>query len=180
MKKFLALFTTFLPWISFAALSSVYPSLSIPSAIFFSLFSWNKLLKGFILDWCSLLFFIAVWIDVRFLHHVWLLDHMSIIVSIFLVAVSVFSLLIRKPFTMQYAKLEVKKEQWHSYHFLRINQLMTAGLGIIFFLMGIIAVYQFLHPDFINQWVIFGAAFLTQILFIRLFPRWYQKRYLAR
>ena len=178
MKKKLNLFTSFLPWISFSVLSAIYPLWSLPSAILLSLCSINKLMNGFVLDWGSLIFFIVVFIDVQVFHNLWLIHHMSIIVSFFFVAIAGFSLLINKPFTLQYAKLEVEKDKWNSPHFFRINQLMTGGFGIIFLIMALITLYRSYHPHFLNQWLVWGVGMFVQVMFIDKFPKWYRKRYL--
>ena len=176
--KHLKLLTSFLPWLGFSILSSVYPALAMPFAIILSLCSYPKLVKGFVLDWGSLIFFIVMYIDSQFFHNVWLLHHMSIVSSFFFVAIAGFSLLIKKPFTSQYAKLEVEPDKWNSPHFIRINQLMTGGFGIIFLILALLTLYRTYHPDFLNEWLIWGVGLFVQSMFIDKFPKWYRKRYL--
>jgi hypothetical protein len=178
--KYLNLLTSFLPWIAFSVFSSSYPPIAIPSAIILSLLSYRKLIKGFVLDWVSLIFFIVVFIDFHFFQNVWLKHHMSIVVSFLFVAIAGFSLLIHIPFTLQYAKLEVEKDKWNTPRFFRINQLMTAGLGIIFLFMALLTIYRSDHPEFLSPGLIWGVGLSIQVLFINRFPQWYRKRYLRK
>ena len=178
MKKHLNVLISFLPWLGFSLLSSVLPALALPFAIFVSLLSYRQLLKGFIVDWASLIFFIVMYANSLFFPNTWLLQHMSIINSFFFVAMAWFSLVIKKPFTSQYAKLEVEKDKWNSPHFIRINQLMTGGFGVIFLCMSLLALYRSYHPDFLNSWIIWIVGLSIQSIFIDKFPKWYRKKYL--
>ena len=176
--KFINILTTFLPWIAFSVLSAFYPPYAVPAGIIFSLFSYPKLLKGFILDWASLLFFIVVFVDYQIFKNFWLVQHMSTLVTLFFVSVAAFSLLFRQPFTIQYAKLEVKKKFWKSPQFIRANQLMTGGFGIIFLFMALANLYRTYYDSSLNQWVVWGIGIAAQVLFIERFPKWYRKKYL--
>lgn len=178
MKR-LSWITTFLPWIIFDLLSAQSPALSLPFAIAICcLFSYSKLRRGFILEWGSLLFFTAAYIDFQFFHHQWLTQHRSLVSSLFFVGVAGFSLLIRQPFTLQYAKLQVEKQKWDSPHFMRINQWMTGGFGLIFLAGMLGSLYCLHHPGLFSKWLIEGITLLVQGVFITQFPKWYKKRVL--
>lgn len=177
LKKLINVITSFLPWISFTVLSVLYLPLAIPAGIIFSLTTYPKLIKGFILDWASLLFFIVIFIDYQILKDTWLIQRMSIFIPLFFVAVAAFSMLIHRPFTMQYAKLEVNKALWNSPQFIRCNQIMTAGFGFIFLLMGLANQYQAYYNSGPNQWLVWGIGIAAQAIFIDQFPKWYRKRH---
>jgi hypothetical protein len=175
--RIINLFTSFLPWVALSVLASLYPPLAIPAGLIFSLFNYPKLLKGFILDWATLLFFAAVFIDYQIFKDRWLVQHMSTIATFYFVAISGISLLIHQPFTLQYAKLEVEKKLWNSPVFFRVNQIMTGVLGIIFLFMALANLYRTYFNPSLNQWIIWGAGIAAQILFIDRFPKWYRKRF---
>jgi hypothetical protein len=178
LKKLINLITSFLPWISFTTLSVVYPPLAIPAGLVFSLLTYPKLKQGFILDWASFLFFVILFIDNQIFKDEWLVDHIGSFISLYFVAIAAISILIRRPFTMQYAKLEVKKETWNSPSFYRCNVIMTGGFGFIFLMMAIANfIRTYYYPGW-NQWLIWGIAATAQIIFIAQFPKWYRKRYI--
>jgi len=179
--KLLNLFTSLLPWIAFSILFSLYPSLALPAAIVLSLlFCYPKLRKGFILEWGSLLFFISLFIDYQIFKNLWLIRHISIFISFFFVAVSFISLLIKRPFTLQYAKLEVDKKLWGSPYFLRANQIMTAVLGFIFLFMGLANLYRTYFGSGPNRWIVWGIGLAIQIIFLDRFPKWYRKKHFKK
>lgn len=177
-KRLINLTTSFLPWIAFTVLSVLYPPLAIPAGFLFSLIPYQKLMKGFILDWSTLLFFIILFVDYQLFKDRWLVQHLGSFISLFFVAVSVISIAIRKPFTMQYAEETVNENIRHSPLFYRCNQIMTGGLGVIFLLMAIANfIRTYFYPGW-NQWLIWGLAIAAEIIFIYLFPTWYRKRYI--
>jgi hypothetical protein len=176
--KYLNLVTSFLPWLALGVLSSFYPPYAIPAAIALSLLSYPKLLKGFILDWASLLFFIFIFIDLQLLNNRWLAQNMSLVVSLFFVVTTLFSLLINRPFTLQYAKLEVDRKLWDSPAFIRGNQWMTAGFAVIFLAVALSILFDTYHPGFLNLKYVWGIGLITQFAWTELFPRWFRKKYL--
>jgi len=169
---------TFLPWMAYGILSSVLPQLALPIALICFLFSYRNFRNGFILEWGSFLIFITLFINFYVFKNQWLFQHLSILISFFFVAIAAISILIRSPFTMQYAKLEVDRKFWNSPFFLRVNQIMTAILGMIFLSTALINLYRFYRPGILNGWFIWPISTLAQLLVIHQFPKWYRKRYL--
>jgi hypothetical protein len=102
---------------------------------------------------------------------------MAFVSSFFFAAIAAVSLLIHRPFTLQYARLEVEKNWWDSPYFFRANQIMTGVLGIIFLVMGLTIVYQTYSHSSWNPWIIWGIGFAFQFIFILTFPKWYKKRH---
>lgn len=178
--KFLNSLSTFLPWMAYGILSSVFPPLAFPVAAIAFLFSYANLKKGFILEWGSLLFFIILAFNYYVFKNQWLFQHISIFTSFFFVSTAGISLLIRRPFTLQYAKLEVDQKFWNNPLFFRVNQIMTGALGIIFFGTALVNLYRYTHPGVLNGWAIWFIVSLAQIIFIRKFPKWYTKRHLQK
>jgi hypothetical protein len=96
------------------------------------------------------------------------------------VATAGISLLIRRPFTMQYAKLQVDPKFWNSPFFLRINLIMTGVLGALFLGMALVNLYRLYHPGILNSWLIWTISSIAQIMFIKRFPGWYTQKYRKR
>lgn len=177
--KFLKTLSILLPWLIYAAASSIFPSYAMMVGLISCLFSYSKLRKGFILEWGSLLLFFA-----GIISHVvgtqWLIQHLSILMSLFFIAAAGISLLIGRPFTMQYAKLEMDQKVWNHPLFLRINQIMTGIFGIIFLGVALVNLYRYFHPGILNGWIVWSIAILVKIALINKFPNWYKKRYLQK
>lgn len=178
--KFFNILTTFLPWIGYGILSSFSPGFAFIFAIVTSLTSYSKLKKGFILEWGSLLFFIAGFINLTLFKNMWFTDHKSLLFSLFFIAVVIFSLMINKPFTLQYAKLKIDKRYWDNPLFLRVNQIMTCVLGLIFLAVFMINLYKTSHPGIINGYLVWAIVLPIKIIFINRFPEWYKKRQLNK
>ena len=172
--------SAFLPWIAFGLLSSFSPALAISIVIIISLLSYSKLRKGFILEWGNLLFFVSAFISLQIFNNTWLLKNVSILMSCFFFSVVTISLLIKKPFTIQYAKLQTDEKLWSSPGFLHVNKIMTIVLGLIFLIVTLIGLYRRFHPGLINGWLVWVIALTVKLLFIRRFPKWYKKRHLRK
>ncbi len=178
--SFLKKISAFLPWIAYSLFTAFLPSFALPVSIVISILSFKKLLKGFVLEWGNLIIFLSAFISSSIFKNYWISQNLSIIMSIFFFLVVTISLLSKKPFTMQYAKLQIDKKFWDSYLFLHINKIMTLVLGLIFLIVTIINLYGHFHPNIINAWVVWGVALTIKIFFIKHFPAWYKKRYLLK
>ena len=125
------------------------------------------------------LFFIGT-INVYIVGNSWLIQYFSFCMSLFFVAAAGISLLIGRPFTLQYAKLEMDSKVWDHPLFLRINQIMTGGLGIIFLGVFLVNLYRYFHPGILNGGLVWIIAILLKIVFVNRFPNWYKTRYLLK
>jgi hypothetical protein len=107
----------FLPWILFLFLPTdgwdplrravvICLAVSVISA-------WKALRKGFILQWATLVFFLFCTISLYGFRWMWLAKHMGIIANSFLDGLIWFTVLIGKPFTLQYARADLPQEQWY-------------------------------------------------------------------
>ncbi|KPK33000.1 MAG: hypothetical protein AMS24_02605 [Chlamydiae bacterium SM23_39] len=168
---------SWLPWISFSIISNFSVSSAIIVSIIFSLFSYSKLKKGFILEWTTLLFLTSCFISMVIFKNDFFIRYKSIFAETTLASISWISILIKHPFTEQYAKLQVPKEYWNSFLFLRINKIMTAIFAIIFSLKTLISIYSFYNPKTFNFSIFFWLILCLQCIFVHKFPSWYKKRY---
>lgn len=75
------------------------------------IFAWKMLRKGFILQWATVVFFVFCTISLYGFRGVWLAQHMGIVANSFLAGVIWFTVLIGKPFTLQYARADLPREQ---------------------------------------------------------------------
>jgi len=173
---------SFLPWIVFAIIpcnNMVELSYAVVVCLFLELVGdYKQLRKGFILSWGTLIFFAFNVIFVTWLKYVWIATHMGVFASAALAAIAWFSLLIGKPFTIQYAKEKTPKDRWNSPVFIRINKIMTIFWGCLFIFNTEVNVLKFYYSG-IPNWVysvvlIFSMA--VGMMFVIRFPDWYKAR----
>ncbi|OGN75684.1 MAG: hypothetical protein A3G30_06105 [Chlamydiae bacterium RIFCSPLOWO2_12_FULL_49_12] len=169
-----------MPWIISGVISAVFPTYAMIIGLICSLFPAAKLKQGFLLEWGSVLFFFIGTFNAHFVGNSYLTQHFSFCMSLFFVAAAGISLLIGKPFTLQYAKLETDSKSWDHPLFLRINQIMTGGLGIIFLGVFLVNLYRYFHPGILNGRLVWIIAILLKIIFVYRFPNWYKTRYLLK
>lgn len=176
----LRLLVGFLPWIVFGALGSSWPTAALILALALSAVAvarqlFNHSLK--ILDAVTFAFFVFIAIGLIGFGWTILGTYMTLLVNLTLMAVAWGSLLAGAPFTIQYAREQTPPEVWHTPLFLRINQIITAVWGLVFFLSALISLYRHATGDesLVTQyaWVVLSAAALV---FTVYFPDWYRAR----
>ncbi len=175
---------SFLPWILFFILTgSTQQQLDtaiIVAAVASIIFEFNALKKGFILSWGTLIFFLFMFVAVIVLRNQWVSKFSWVFSNGALAAIAWTSILIRKPFTIQYAREQVSQDKWQHPLFLKINYLLTTVWGLIF-LIGIgLHIIRFYEPSF-SGWVYEIISYAPSILgiwFTIWFPTWYKGKYI--
>lgn len=172
----------FLPWILFYLLplhSIKELKLGITICLFLTIIvTYKDLQRKFILPWVTLIFFALVFIFVVVLDVKFLTLYMGILVNVALTGLALGSLAVGKPFTIQYARLEVPKEKWSHPVFIFINQVLTFVWGISFlFNLGVNVVNR-LYPmsNFVLS-LFLHTSTLGALIFTMWFPQWYRKKY---
>jgi len=172
----------FLPWILFSLLigptQHELNTAIISASVATLLFSYKGLRDGFILSWGTLFAFTFLLISVVILHHDWIGLHSSIFTNGALVLIVLTSILVGKPFTLQYAKRMVDKKHWESPLFLSNNKILTNVWGLIFLFGTLMNIFKIYHPD-INQWIYESLSDGTTIFgvwFTSWFPAWNKAR----
>ncbi|MBA2649610.1 MAG: hypothetical protein H0U75_08485 [Legionella sp.] len=181
-----ALIFGFIPWIFYLVLSGhnlIQFELSIIGAFIAAIvFQIHELRKGFVLSWGTLIFFFFMMVGVVGLKNKWVIQYASLISNGGLSLIVLISLLIGKPFTIQYAKESVPKEKWQHPLFIRINYLLS-GFWLIMFLCGFgVAFIHTRHPK-ISDWIIIILSYLPILFSIwvsQWFPKWYTGYYIKR
>ncbi len=114
----------------------------------------------------------------------WLENYAGEISNIALVIIAGFSMLIRRPFTLQYAREQVDRSMWDNPIFIHINYVITAfWTGA--FLVG--AISGFVGDVFLDNsnnlwtgWIIQTGAIIVAIQFTEWYPDYGQARALER
>jgi len=167
----------FLPWIFYFIL--VGPTrgqhqLAITAALGLTLLlDFNTLKKGFILTWGTLIFFSGLLFSTFFVASNWPEQHANLIGNSALTLIAWFSLVINRPFTLQYAREQVPQEFWEMPGFLFVNQMITFIWALSFLIMTIMSVYQSMFNPWIYQMISYGPSVFA-IWFTQRFPDWYK------
>ena len=112
----------------------------------------TRLHRGIIL-WVGLLFFSSALLAVAGFNSMWTAKHMGIMANGAMAAAAWLSILIRKPFTMDYAREHTDPSLWKSPLFIRTNIIITAAWGLTFTLNAILAWGK------MEQFVLSGLAY---------------------
>jgi len=161
-EKFLSvrnhLLTAFIPWIFF----SIFYKAQGPASIWVSLISallmivlnGRELRQGFVLPLGSVLFFLLLSFNNAFSFWPWASAHAFQLINSALAAIVLISMIIGQPFTLQYAREEVPKENWSHPLFLKINWILTSIWAVLMIIMA-------LPSYFLTQEAIQGSWFFN-------------------
>ena len=176
----------FLPWILFFVLmgsNQTQMDIAIITAAITAVFLEIEFLKkGFILSWGTLIFFLFMTITVVIFRMDAIIQYASVLSHAVLASIAAVSLLVRKPFTIQYAKLEVDKVKWETLVFIRINYILTT-IWLIIFLIGLVLSIVSLNVPSLDNWVFNAVTYLPSICGIWItswFPGWYRSKGMSR
>lgn len=145
----------FLPWIAFGILAG--PSLmQLEEAIVISLIltvvlGVRQLIKGYILTWGTLIFFMAMTILVLGYRSAWIMQHMGILAPATLAAIAWISFIVGKPFVLQFAQEHTAQEFWNSKEFISSCRYMTILWGCLFLISTGLAFAKFYHAG-LPEW----------------------------
>ena len=140
----------FLPWILFLLLPTdswdmLRRAVVVCMAIS-AIFTWKELRKGFVLQWATILFFIFCTISLYGFKWVWLAEHMGVIANGFLTGVIWFTVLIGKPFTLQYARADLPQERWHDESLIRSCRFIAIIWGILLLIPTAFSAFRLYYP----------------------------------
>jgi hypothetical protein len=168
---FLKLILAFAPWLAFLFIAhgSLFRlEVGLAVALLLSIgMGVARLHRGIIL-WVGLTFFSGATVAVLVFHDMWTIRHMGVIASGVLATATWLTVLLRKPFTMDYAREHTPPELWTSPAFLRTNLILTSAWGLTFTCNALLAVgkmHQWLLPELgyelISYALMFGTAAFT-------------------
>jgi hypothetical protein len=162
LKELGGLVLGFLPWLLFLFLSGrTLPSLeraTIISLVACITVGFTELKRGFILAWGTLLFFSMCVITVNLLHVMWVAIYMDLLSNSALALVMWVTLLLGKPFVLQYARRDLPRERWNDPDLIQGCRLMTivwASLMSVSVVLSIVRRSSLFH---LPGWVYFGLS----------------------
>ena len=116
LRDLCVLLLGFMPWLLFLLISG-HTLASLERAVVICLaasltFGFVELRRGYILQWGTLIFFLACLVMVNLLNVVWGATHMDLLANSALALVMWLTLAVGRPFALQYARSELPKERW--------------------------------------------------------------------
>ncbi|MDP1575107.1 MAG: carotenoid oxygenase family protein [Coxiellaceae bacterium] len=171
----------FLPWIAYFLLSGPTQSahlMSLSVALGITvLLDRKELKKGFILTWGGFLFFAGLLCIALFTDYAWPMQHASLLGNTALMLIVWISLILKKPFTLQYARETIEERFWGSPLFIQINNILTIVWGLSFTLLTAMSLgrHYFELPNSLIYQISTYLPTLFAIWFTQKFPDWYQE-----
>jgi hypothetical protein len=181
LKDLGSLLLSFLPWMLFLFLSgNTLESLEraiLVSLVATMLLGVRDLRRGFILQWGTLLFFAFCAVAVNLYKVVWVATHMDLLANGALALTMWVTILLGRPFALQYAHDDVPKEMWQDPKFISGCYFITyvwAGLMSLATLISVVRRTELFHfPDGV-YFVLSLCIIVSGLAFTTLFKR--QKR----
>lgn len=134
-------------------------------------------------DWTQVIFFSLVLAGIGLAPLAWAVQYQGLLAPGLFLAMSLGSLLIGHPFTVQYAREEVPANFWEDpgfpLHFFRVNRILTC-LWTLVFAIGLACAWAGGNHVLDLAWIFQAlpvAAFLLATALTRFFPLWYQKNF---
>jgi hypothetical protein len=184
--KIKSLFQSFLPWILyFVLVGSTQKELDIAISVaaFTSIaFEMRSLRKGYVLSWGTLIFFTFLFISVVIFRSSLIAKYEWVLSNSTLALIAWVSIIIKRPFTIQYVKEQVSSEHWNSSLFIRINYILSAIWGFLFLINLSLNILHIYLPMF-NGWIYELSTYIPSIVGVWVtswFPDWYKNRYLLK
>ncbi len=179
LKELVNFLSGFMPWILFLSFSGkTFASLerSIILGLLASLiFGFKELRKGFLLQWGTLLFFVACAITVDGMKLIFVAKSMGIVSNGFLALVIWWTIIIGKPFTLQYARAELPPERWGEPALLQSCRFLAIVWALLLTFLTIVAGFKSLNPTLYPDWIYFDitiAAIVGGIVFTSFYKKY--------
>ncbi len=173
----------FLAWIVFLLLPTngwePLRRAGLISLIISVVFSWKQLRDGFILAWATMAFFLLCAISFYGFEWIWLANHIAIIANSFLDGIIWFTVLIGKPFTLQYARADLPPEQWYDEGIVRSCRTIAIFWGMLLPVPIASNVFQLLYPTALPGAFYFSISvfcIIFGILVTRIYTRLKRKQ----
>ncbi len=181
LKDLGLLLVGFMPWLLFLFVSG-HSLTSLERAIVICLvasvtFGFGELRRGYILQWGSLLFFTACFLLVNILSIVWVAEQMDLLANLTLASIVWLTILVGRPFALQYARRDLPKEQWNDKKFVEGCRFISIVWAVLMTLSVGISVLRRLPMAKAPSWVYFTGSIcliLAGVTFTTVFKR--QKR----
>ena len=169
--SFLKLLVAFAPWIAFLIIARdtlLRVEIGLVVALALGVLIWLLRLDRGSIMWVGLLFFTAATVAVLGFHNLWTVMHLGVLANGALAVGAWATLLIGKPFTLDYARQNTDPVLWNNPVFIRTNVRITVAWAAVFTLntaLAWIRMEQVLLPQWacrtLSYAALVGAAAFT-------------------
>jgi carotenoid cleavage dioxygenase len=181
LKDLGLLLVGFMPWLLFLFISG-HSLASLERAILICLlasltFGFGELRRGYILQWGTLVFFAACALLVNALSVTWVAMQMDLLANLTLACIIWLTILVGKPFALQYARRDLPKEQWNDKKLIEGCRFISIIWAILMSLAVGVSVIRRTSVVQAPSWVFFTISIcliLAGVTFTTIFKR--QKR----
>lgn len=172
--QFLKLLLGFAPWLAFLFIAhdSLFRlKVGLVVALLLSIaMGLMRLHRGVIL-WVGLIFFSASTLAVIWFENMWTVRHMGILANSAMAVATWYTVLVKRPFTMDYARDHTPPELWSHPAFLHTNLIITSAWSLCFTLNAVVAWHKMsLHS--LPDWQ-YEAISYTFMLLCAMTSTWY-------
>lgn len=174
--SFFKLLLAFLPWLAFLVIAQgglMRLKIGLVVALVLSVvMGITRLHRGVIL-WAGLLFFSFSTVAVVAFDNMWTARHMGILANGMLAVSSWLTVVLRRPFTQEYARQHVDPSLWTAPLFVRTNMILTSVWALIFTVNTILAWGKMEH--FVLSELVYEIISYTLLVGTVAFTNWYPK-----
>jgi hypothetical protein len=178
LKDLALLLLGFMPWLLFLFLSG-HSLESLERAIIISLIAsltlgFGELKRGYILQWGSLLFFTACALLVNVFSVLWVAEQMDLLANLTLACIIWLTILVGRPFALQYARRDLPKEQWDDKKLIEGCRFISTVWAILMSLSVCISILRRVSILKAPSWVYFTSTMglmLAGVIFTTAFKR---------
>ena len=172
--SFLKLVVSFAPWIAFLliardTMSRVEVGLLVALALTVGM-AILRLHRGIIM-WVGLVFFTGATVAVVGFHDLWTVRHLGVLANGALAIGAWTTLLIGKPFTLEYARAHTDPARWHHPLFVHTNEVLTAAWASAFTFHTRVAWLLMKHL-WLPEWAAHTLTYVT-LVGVAAFTSWY-------
>lgn len=162
IKELSVLLLGFTPWLLFLFLAGHSMS-SLKIAIIISLlaalvFGFGDLKRGFILTWGTLIFFCFCAVFVNIFNVTWVATYMDLLSKTILATIMWLTILMGKPFALQYAQKDAPKERWGDQKFIQGCRFISLTWAYLMSLSVGLSILRRSSLLNLPEWVYFDAS----------------------
>lgn len=171
--SFLALAVSFAPWIVLKVVTGLPffdPVTMLKTALVMAavIAIWQArqgVHKGVML-WGTFTFFAFTFVTIVLMSNMWVIQHLGVLANGKLTLMTLGSMLLKRPFTMDYAKQHVDPKFWDSPEFIRRNYLITGAWAVAFLinlLNSFASLYGLQSNELIHELIDNGVMVLAML-----------------
>lgn len=169
--SFFVMLLSFAPWIAFLVIadSSLFRLKLgiIVAAVLTVVMAVTRLHRGVIM-WVGIMFFLYALAAVVLLDNMWTVRHIGFLANAALAVGVWMGIVLKRPFTLEYAREYTDPSLWDSPLFLRINYLLTEMWAVVFSINATVAWQRSVRPvvpgwayDTVSYGLLVSAMFIS-------------------